>query len=260
MKSLKGVATTEHVASFKKEFEVLSLINSPYLIRFYGASVDTKRELDSLSIIVEYCVKGSLHKALNRNLDIDWHTCFKWIHQTLSGLVYLHKMTPQMVHRDIKSHNLLLDGNWNIKVADFGLSRSMTMTNKNSLGILKGTMAYCAPEIHNGTLYSAKSDAYSMAIVMWEILVRCISGKYQTPYSEYPEIYYDLQIIFLTAKKNVRPTIPPKLPDPLKELLELCWDGDPDKRLSCEEMLLQIQSIYVQYKLEKKAWESLREN
>jgi len=65
---------------------------------------------------------------------------------------------------------------------------------------------------------------------------------------------------FLTGNKGVRPTIPPKTPEPLKELLQQAWVADPDKRLSCDEMLLQIQSIYVQFKTEKKAWESLREN
>jgi len=261
VKTLKEVATKEHMESFKKEFDVLSFTNSPYLIRFYGASIDEANPSSPLlSIVVEYCEKGSLHKALcNKKLEIDWQTCFKWIHQALNGIIYLHKMTPQMVHRDIKTLNLLLDAKWNIKVADFGLSRSMSMTNKSSLGVLKGTLAYCAPEIHNGHLFTPKSDAYSMAIVMWELVTRCMTGQYHAPYSEYPDIYHDFQIIFLTASQNRRPTIPLKTPPPIKELLEQCWIGNPDERPTCDEILLQVQSIYVEYQTEKKAWENLRQ-
>lgn len=261
VKMLKGVATSEQIANFKKEFEVLSLINSPYLMHFYGASIDEDKTGNPLlSIVSEYCEKGTLHKVLNnKRLDIDWQTCFKWIYEALQGLLYLHNMRPPMVHRDIKSHNLLLDAKWNIKVADFGLSRSLTMTNESSLGMLRGTLAYCAPELQNRILFGPKSDAYSMTIVMWEIINRCMTGKYQTPFYEYPEIYHDYQIIFLTGNQGARPTIPPKTPEALKELLQNGWEADPDKRLSCDEMLLQIQSIYVQYKTEKKSWESLRE-
>jgi len=260
VKSLKGVATAEQVASFKKEFEVLSLINSPYLIRFFGASVDEdKTGSPVLSIVSEYCERGTLHKGLNnKRLEIDWQTCFKWMYQSLQGLLYLHNMAPTMVHRDIKTHNLLLDAKWNIKLADFGLSRAMTTTNESSLGMLRGTLAYCAPEIQNGFLFSPKSDAFSMAIVFWEIINRYITGKYQAPYYDYPEIYHDYQYIFLTGKQGVRPSIPPSTPEPLKDLLRQSWDADPEKRLSCDEMLLQIQSIYVHYKTDKQRWESLR--
>lgn len=64
-----------------------------------------------------------------------------------TGLIYLHNMKPQMVHRDIKTHNLLLDGKWNVKVADFGLSREITGANESSLGMLRGTLSYIAPEV-----------------------------------------------------------------------------------------------------------------
>eukprot|EP00026_Physarum_polycephalum_P002824 Phypoly_transcript_02833.p1 GENE.Phypoly_transcript_02833~~Phypoly_transcript_02833.p1 ORF type:complete len:823 (+),score=121.95 Phypoly_transcript_02833:162-2630(+) len=262
VKTLKGVTTKEQLDSFRKEFEVLSLTTSPYLIRFYGASYDeTDPSSPILSVVVEYCERGTLYKALNnKKIDIDWQTCFKWIHQTLNGILYLHNMTPQMVHRDIKTLNLLLDAKWNVKVADFGLSRSMSMTNKSSLGELKGTLAYCAPEIHKGMLFTPKSDSYSMAIVMWEIITRCVTGRYYAPYSEYSDIYHDFQIIFLTATQNRRPTIPPKTPDVLKDLLRQCWSGNPDDRPTCDEILLQIQSIYVQYQTEKIEWESRRQN
>jgi len=265
VKTLKGVATKEQMESFRKEFEVLSLTNSPYLIHFYGASIDeTDPSTPILSIVIEYCERGTMYKALNnKKVEIDWQTCFKWIHQTLNGILYLHNMSPQMVHRDIKTLNLLLDSKWNVKVADFGLSRSMSMTNKSSLGVLKGTIAYCAPElsnlIHKGMLFTPKSDAYSMAIVMWEIITRCVTGRYYAPYSEYSDIYHDFQIIFLTATQNRRPTIPPKTPDALKDLLTQCWEGNPDERPSCDEILLQIQSIYVQYQTEKIDWESRRQ-
>jgi len=260
LKTLKGVPTEEQVESFKKEYDILSATKSPYLMRFIGAAIDDSNQNPTLSMVVGYCEKGSLHKALNnKKLDFDWQTFFKWTHQALSGVNYLHNMRPQMVHRDLKSHNLLLDAKWNIRVADFGLTRTMTITNASSLGMLKGTMAYCAPEIYNGDMFNDKSDVYSMAIVIWEMVTRLITGRYRAPYSEYPGIHFDFQIIIQTAQHGMRPTIHPKTPQCIQDLLVTCWDSNPDNRPSCADMILLVQTMYVQYKVNPAEWENLRE-
>jgi len=80
------------------------------------------------------------------------------------------------------------------------------------LGKLRGTYAYCAPEIYFGKAFSPKSDIYSMGVIFWELVVRCIKGSYEQPYSEFPNLMFPFQIIIQTAKNNLRPSLPEKLP------------------------------------------------
>eukprot|EP01113_Clastostelium_recurvatum_P046561 TRINITY_DN817_c0_g1_i3.p1 TRINITY_DN817_c0_g1~~TRINITY_DN817_c0_g1_i3.p1 ORF type:complete len:1173 (+),score=313.58 TRINITY_DN817_c0_g1_i3:233-3751(+) len=254
VKMLNGTGSMEAVESFRKEFESMALAHSAHLVRFYGISLDKR-----LSMVIEYCENGSLYTALNsKKLDVDWRLAFKWMHQMLQGVNHLHNMVPALVHRDLKSHNLLLDGSWNVKVADFGLSRAMTMTNASSLGVLRGTMAYCAPEIYEGILFSDRSDVFSIGVVMWEILTRVISGEYHRPYENRPEIKHDFQIIIQTAKEGMRPEIHPDTPPGFVELLRQCWEHVPEKRPSCQELLDALTALRVQYMATPHLWEGAR--
>jgi serine/threonine protein kinase len=97
---------------------------------------------------------------------------------------------------------------WRIKICDFGLSRPDTNSNKDTLAKLRGTMAYCSPEVYNGALFNEKSDIYAIGVVLWELVNRCVKGVYQRPYSEYPFIVYEYQIVLQAAKAGLRPTIP----------------------------------------------------
>lgn len=84
-----------------------------------------------------------------------------------------------------------------------GLSRFLRDGKQSTLGKLRGTYAYCAPEVYFGEQYSAKSDIYSLGIITWEIVVRCLKGVYERPYSEYNHIAFDFQIILQTAKVSI---------------------------------------------------------
>lgn len=68
-----------------------------------------------------------------------------------------------------------------------------------------------------------------IAIIMCELVVRCLTGSHQRPFSEFDLIKFDFQIIVLACKNHLRPTVPEKCPNELKELITTCWDGDPSK-------------------------------
>jgi serine/threonine protein kinase len=124
-------------------------------VEFIGAyiSEDNKPSIVRLSYfhilllkVMEYCSNGSLYDVMNdKKVTFTWERALFWMYQMVNGIAALHNFTKPLVHRDIKSLNLLLDDEWNIKVCDFGLSRFRTMTHLQSLGELRGTMAYCAP-------------------------------------------------------------------------------------------------------------------
>lgn len=97
---------------------------------------------------------------------------------------------------------------------------------------LRGTMNYCGPETFEGKQYTTKSDVYSIAILLWEMVYRCITGEYQRPYGEYPHLVQPLQIIIQVAQHKLRPTIPnaEEIPKMLTDLITACWDADPENR------------------------------
>ncbi len=81
-------------------------------------------------------------------------------------------------------------------MSDFGLSRfTGSSSNLSTLGKLRGTYAYSAPEVYFGDPFTTKADCYSVGIIFWEIAQRALTGEYAMPYSEYAELVFDFQII-----------------------------------------------------------------
>ncbi|GAM28453.1 hypothetical protein SAMD00019534_116290, partial [Acytostelium subglobosum LB1] len=238
IKTLRGNMTPEQIQGFRKECDVLSTIKSPHLISFYGSCIEDSQ----LSMVVEYCSRGTLYKVLNTSFDFEWDKWFRWMIQVVEGVQYLHNMNPPMVHRDLKTLNILLSAEYNTKLCDFGLTRTMTMTNVSTLGMLRGTMAYTAPEIYDGMLFNTKSDVYSLGVIMWELVQRCITGAYQRPFHDYP-ISMDIQIIILTSKNKVRPKLHEGCPERLKNLITNCWDQDPNTRPTTSDLLSELNAI-----------------
>lgn len=133
-------------------------------------------------MVMEYCPKGTLYHVMkDPNEEIGWKRVVDFFTQTglqfqcinrlnaiffsVRGIDCLHNCMPPILHRDLKSLNILVSENWEVKVADFGLSRFNTLSNHSSLGRICGTMAYCAPEVYKGERFGVKSDIYSLGIV-----------------------------------------------------------------------------------------------
>eukprot|EP00012_Vannella_robusta_P006723 CAMPEP_0206201394 /NCGR_PEP_ID=MMETSP0166-20121206/11513_1 /ASSEMBLY_ACC=CAM_ASM_000260 /TAXON_ID=95228 /ORGANISM="Vannella robusta, Strain DIVA3 518/3/11/1/6" /LENGTH=805 /DNA_ID=CAMNT_0053620043 /DNA_START=36 /DNA_END=2449 /DNA_ORIENTATION=- len=256
IKVLKEKAEAKVLEEFQKEFEIMSSLRSPHVVFFYGATTQP-----SLCMVLEFCHKGALYDVLNdMREDIAWPNVFKAAIDTIKGLLCLHNWKPQIVHRDMKSLNLLVDENWATKVSDFGTSRftSGTGVDLSTLGKLRGTYAYCAPEVYFGKNFTPKSDIYSFGVILWEMAFRCITGTYEQPFSEFKQIVFDFQIIIQSAKKDVRPTIPANCPQAYTELVNQCWHKDPDSRPTTEEVLQQLKQLETLYNANKTEWDSIR--
>jgi len=158
----------------------------------------------------------------------------------------------------LKSLNLLVNEKWEVKVCDFGLSRFNTDSNLKTLVQMRGTFAYCAPEVYFGEQFSTKSDVYSIGMVFWELVARCLLGRYERPFAEFKNLHFDFQIIIQTAKKGLRPTIPETCPEGWKQLIKDCFDHSTEKRPSCGEILTRLEDLKKEWEDNQEAWEKTK--
>lgn len=122
------------------------------------------------------------------------------------------------------------------------------------MGKLRGTYAYSAPEVYFGDAFTTKADVYSVGIIFWELAMRTLTGEYMMPYSEYPELVFDFQIIIQVAKNHKRPSIHPECPAPYRALIERCWAQARDERPEIPAVLKDLEAMVAAYKSDPAAW------
>uniref|UniRef100_A0A0E0F8J3 non-specific serine/threonine protein kinase n=1 Tax=Oryza meridionalis TaxID=40149 RepID=A0A0E0F8J3_9ORYZ len=159
--------------------------------------------------------------------------------QEARGMNYLHNSSPPIVHRDLKSSNLLVDKNWTVKVADFGLSRlklETFLTTKTG----KGTPQWMAPEVLRNEPSNEKSDVYSYGVILWEISTQKI------PWDN----LNTMQVVGAVGFMDHRLDIPSDVDPHWASMIESCWDSDPQRRPSFQELLDQLRDLQKQYNLQ----------
>lgn len=252
IKVLKTNNTDAEVEEFKKEFSVLVSFNSPYIIRFRGACL-----ADKLCMVMEFCPHGSLYDLLRSpDFVMTWDHFFTFAIETTAGLAVLHKAKPSILHRDMKTLNLLVDKDYHAKLCDFGLSRFNTGSNLATLSKCRGTYAYIAPEVYNCETFTTKSDVYSVAIILWELIHRMINGKYLRPFQEFKHIQFDFQVLIQACKMKLRPTLPTETPPPLEQLVRKCWHEDRDSRLESWELISALKQLQSDFRANPEPWDN----
>ncbi|KAH8973081.1 hypothetical protein BDL97_01G026300 [Sphagnum fallax] len=175
--AVKTLSTTSHQTKqeFFNEIELLSMVHHKYLVSLVGYCLARKH----LMLVYEYVSGGDLRSKLHGDgvsgRPLSWRQRTRIILQIAEGLDYLHdKCHPTIIHRDVKSNNILLTKNLEAKVADFGLSKLRTieqgMTPTHVTTVVKGTPGYLDPEYQESGMLTNKSDVYSFGIVLMEIL------------------------------------------------------------------------------------------
>ena len=144
------------------------------------------------------------------------------------GVQYLHERG--IIHRDLKSQNLLLDSENTVKVADLGISRFM-MSGQTMTG-QRGTPHWMAPEVIEGLRYTEKADVYSFGVILWELVSE----------SEPFRGVHHFQVLKLVSSGE-RPTIPSDAHPVLKELIQACWAQNPSSRPVFTDIILILEDL-----------------
>ena len=192
-------------------------------------------------LVTEFMHKGSLFDVLgDSKVEISWSRTLDICTDICKGMVYLHTRNPPIIHRDIKSLNVLVTKDWKCTIADFGLTK---IKDRAMLSTRCGSPAWSAPEVLRGEPYDEKADVFSFGIVLWEVISR------QRPY---PTIN-PMQLIGCVAfqKPSLRPPIPDCEDHDMIDLMIRCWHDVPGVRPTFEQALVQLKQI--QANAEKKA-------
>ncbi|XP_060172683.1 LEAF RUST 10 DISEASE-RESISTANCE LOCUS RECEPTOR-LIKE PROTEIN KINASE-like 1.2 isoform X2 [Lycium barbarum] len=159
----------KRVEQFINEIDILTRLHHPNLVTLYGC---TSRHSRELLLVYEYIPNGTVADHLyggdSTPRSLSWNTRMKIAIETANALAYLH--ASDVIHRDVKTNNILLDNNFCVKVADFGLSRLFPMDVTHVSTAPQGTPGYVDPEYHQCYQLTDKSDVYSFGVVLIELI------------------------------------------------------------------------------------------
>ncbi|KAL4202408.1 hypothetical protein AMTRI_Chr02g220860 [Amborella trichopoda] len=217
------------IASFRQEVSLMKRLRHPNVLLFMGAVTSPQR----LCIVTEFLPRGSLFRLLQRSTPrFDWRRRIHMAMDIIRGMNYLHHRNPPIVHRDLKSSNLLVDKNWTVKVGDFGLSRLKPDTYL-STKTGKGTPQWMAPEVLRNELSDEKSDVYSFGVILWELVTEKIPW----------ENLNSMQVIGAVGFMNQRLEIPKDTDPQWASIIESCWHTDPQCRPTFHELLDRFKDL-----------------
>lgn len=210
---------------FAQEVAILREVQHENVVRFIGACTKSP----DLCIITEYMPGGSLYNYLHRSKKaLKLSELLKFAIDVSKGMEYLH--LNDIIHRDLKSANLLMDTLQVVKVADFGVAR--VLHQEGVMTAETGTYRWMAPEVINHQPYDQKADIFSFAIVLWELLTAKIPYENMTP----------LQAA-LGVRQGLRPEIPKDIHPRLCDLMQRCWDMVPSNRPPFSIIRVELEDI-----------------
>ncbi|KAI5539558.1 protein kinase protein [Trichomonas vaginalis G3] len=208
--------------SLRTEITTLSTLSHPSILKLLGYTLKSP-----FCLIIELLQNGSLADFLkNRPNELTPTDKTLITIDVARGMHYIHE--KMLIHRDLKSFNILLDSNKRARICDFGFVRVDSF--EPSTGMI-GTPQWMAPEVMMcSPMYDNKVDVYSFGIVLWEMLTN------QPPYAGIPV----QRLPTLIVKNEYRPEIPEGTPPALAGLIKDCWSSDPTKRPSFAEILTKL--------------------
>ncbi|KAL2019533.1 hypothetical protein VTK56DRAFT_9567 [Thermocarpiscus australiensis] len=217
------------IEALKREISLLRDLKHPNIVQYLGCGSSA----EYLNIFLEYVPGGSVQTMLNSYGALPEPLVRTFVRQILNGLSYLHNR--DIIHRDIKGANILVDNKGTIKISDFGISKKLEATNilngannNKHRPSLQGSVFWMAPEVVKQTSYTRKADIWSLG---------CLVVEMMTGTHPFPDCT-QLQAIFKIGGAKATPTIPDHASDEAKQFLAQTFEIDHNKRPSADELML----------------------
>ncbi|XP_012253187.2 mitogen-activated protein kinase kinase kinase 7-like isoform X2 [Athalia rosae] len=227
--AVKHINSEGERKAFTVEVRQLSRVTHPNIVKLYGAC--TK---NPVCLVMEYAEGGSLYNVLHCNPQPNYSAghAMSWALQCAKGVAYLHNMKPKpLIHRDLKPPNLLLIlGGQTLKICDFGTACDLNTYMTNN----KGSAAWMAPEVFEGSRYTEKCDVFSWGVILWEVLSR------RKPFDDIGGSAYR---IMWAVHIGQRPPLMEGCPKPIEDLMTRCWKKIPEERPSMDEVVRIMTSL-----------------
>lgn len=211
---------------FNRELALLQSADHPHICKFIGVAAQSSA--NKYCLVLEYMDKGSLFEYLrdpNESLDF-----LQGAKQGALGMQYLHEHC-KVLHRDLKSPNLLMNSQGVVKIADFGLTSFEVTSADKTMEI--GSYRWMAPEIMAHEDYSFPADVYSYGIIMYEMLTHEMPFKTTKP----------MQVANGVLHKMLRPVLPEDTPEAVQSLISDCWQKEADKRPTFKEVVERLSAM-----------------
>lgn len=220
----------DELEAFKKEAELNCQLRHPNIVLFMGISIQPTE----VCIVTELMARGNVHDLLvspvrGKMVKLSWSRRLQWAIDTAQGMAYLHSLNPIMIHRDLKTTNLLVDRGMNVKICDFGLSRYQA---DDKIMSAVGTVQFAAPEVLRHEMYTEKADLFSFGTVLWELFAR------RTIFEGMPQLS-----VYKSVVDGEMPEVGEKCDKRYAKLVRDCWRLDGNKRPSFRECLDFLQPL-----------------
>ncbi|XP_004511920.1 probable serine/threonine-protein kinase At1g01540 [Cicer arietinum] len=243
---------------FKVEVEAIGRVRHKNLVRLLGYCAEGAHRM----LVYEYVDNGNLEQWLHGDVGpcspLTWEIRMNIILGTAKGLTYLHEgLEPKVVHRDIKSSNILLNKQWNSKVSDFGLAKLLGPESSYITTRVMGTFGYVAPEYASTGMLNERSDVYSFGILIMEV----ITGRNPVDYCRPPEEVNLVEWLKkMVGNRNPEGVLDPKLPEKptsraLKRALLValrCTDPNAQKRPKMGHVIHMLEAEDTPYKEDRR--------
>ncbi|POM61005.1 TKL/MLK protein kinase [Phytophthora palmivora] len=235
----------KHVNELLDEVRLLVMLDHPRIVHFVGIAWDS---LSDLCVVMEYMEGGdlrallALYEAQGHELGFD-HTKVTIALHVAHALTYLHSLAPLVLHRDLKSKNILLSSDLQAKITDFGISRERADTTMTG-GV--GTSLWMAPEVMLGQRYDDKADIFSFGVVLSELDLHTLPYSHAKDNSNSGRKLPDTAILQMVALGKIRVEFSSGSLESVVMLANSCVSLNPKERPTAAEVLYRLQTILKQ--------------
>jgi len=229
--------TEKDLEEFRKECGLMmDLRPHRNVVPLLGVCYDPKTPC----MVTDYLENGTLERLIKSSFVLTWPLIVNISKGITAGVYHLHQ--ENILHRDLASRNILLRGNYEPLIADFGLSKKVASLDEQhpnpevqtkEAAPLRGPYKWMAPESLGKNEFSVKSDAFSFGVVIWEILAR----------SNEPYPTMDIYQAAKAVQQGLRLQIPPRAPPRFVRLLQQCWAQKPEERPDFLQIMTKLDKI-----------------